>query len=233
MKNIIDEKPSQDLKGRLRFTTRFVDDIDIEDKHLLDIGCGFGWFELNLLSRKVAQVTGMELSEIDLQTIKAHITDPKTAFCVGSAINIPFGENVFNTVSAWEVIEHIPKHTEDKMFFEIHRVLKDNGVLYLSTPYKHVVSCLFDPAWYFGHRHYSLKKLVNIAKRNGFVMEKCIVKGGIWEALSILNMYLSKWLFRREPILRHFFEAKAEEEYQNDRQGIYDVFIKFKKTTHV
>ena len=42
MKNIVGETPMDPLHARLLFSTRFVSDTDIEDKTILDLGCGFG-----------------------------------------------------------------------------------------------------------------------------------------------------------------------------------------------
>lgn len=50
MKNIIDEKPQDILIGRPEYiVSDFVDKKDIENKTVLDIGCGFGWFLYNVL----------------------------------------------------------------------------------------------------------------------------------------------------------------------------------------
>ena len=47
MHNIINEPPPTELHGRLKFTTeRFVEAADITGRDVLDIGCGYGWFEL-------------------------------------------------------------------------------------------------------------------------------------------------------------------------------------------
>ena len=53
MKNILDERPSHDLSGRLLASVQFVEDIDLKDRDVLDIGCGYGWCELNFLGRGV------------------------------------------------------------------------------------------------------------------------------------------------------------------------------------
>ena len=40
MKNLIEEKPTNELHGRVKFTVGFVDDKDVKGKEILDIGCG-------------------------------------------------------------------------------------------------------------------------------------------------------------------------------------------------
>ena len=72
-------------------------------------------------------------------------------------------------MTSWEVLEHIPKDTEKKMFNEVNRVLKPGGIFYISTPYNNVISNIFDPAWWLiGHRHYSLEKVKKYAQDAGF-----------------------------------------------------------------
>jgi len=229
MKNILNEKSSINLTGRILYTTKFVDQVDFENKNILNIGCGYGWFELDALKKGVSRIVGIEISAKDLEITRNNITDERVGFAVGNATDLPFDDNRFDVVTAWEVLEHLPKEREEKMFEEVNRVLKNNGIFYLSTPFFNFLSNLFDPAWYFGHRHYSLKELTKLAESNCFKIEKYCIKGGIWEMLYVLDMYISKWILRRAPVFSKLFKKKAEEEYNNQKNDKYDLFIKFKK----
>ncbi len=230
MKNIINEIPSQsDVHGRSKYSIKFVDDIDIKDKKVLDVGCGYGWYELILKSRGAAYICGIEISDNDLSTAKKHIIDKKIEFKIGSAIDIPYPDKYFDTIVSWEVIEHIPKNTEDKMFQEIHRALKSNGVFYLSTPYKSLISMILDPAWWIlGHRHYSKKQLKKFGVDNGFELQNIKVKGAFWNLFSILTMYIFKWIFRRRFPFEAYVNKKLDIEYESNN-GYVDVFVKYKK----
>jgi ubiquinone/menaquinone biosynthesis C-methylase UbiE len=229
MKNILNQKPSLELNGRLRESVSFASDLDLQNKNVLDIGCGFGWFELNALNRGIKKITGTEISEDDLKTAKENVINEKVDFKVASALDLPFEDNSFDTVVSWEVIEHIPKNTEDKMFSEVKRVLKPNGVFYLSTPHKSFFSNIFDPAWWLiEHRHYEIDELKKFAENNGFEVLDFKIKGGFWSLFSSLNMYLSKWIFKRKPILESYFVGRENVEYGKEN-GFVDVFIKFRK----
>lgn len=231
MKNIIEEKPDTKLIARMKRTFMFMDKEDIKNKDVLDIGCGYGWFEVNALKMNVRHVTGIEITEEDLKTIRRHITSKKFTAKVGSAIDIPFSANSFDTVVAWEVIEHIPRGTEKKFFSEVQRVLKKGGVFYLSTPYSSFLSRYFDPAyWLIGHRHYSKEQLQSYFRKDKMKAEEMKVYGGKWNVLSLINMYTAKWIFRREKFLNNFFANESHKEYMNNKEGIFDIFCKYRKT---
>ncbi|HUD09784.1 MAG TPA: class I SAM-dependent methyltransferase [Patescibacteria group bacterium] len=230
MKNILNEKPSEKLTGRLEFSTKFVDNKDIQGKKVLDIGCGFGWFELSTLKKGVKEIAGVEISALDLKPAKENIKDKRAIFKIGGALKIPFKDNYFDAVVAWEVIEHIPKDTENKMFKEVKRVLKKNGIFYLSTPYDSLRSKYLDPAyWLIGHRHYSREKLIKLGKGNNFKIREIQIKGRIWSLISLLDLYIAKWIFRRQPFFEEEISRKVDEEYRMDENSFMGIFVKYEK----
>lgn len=229
MKNVLDQKPDAKLAGRLLASVNFVQDKDIEGKKVLDVGCGYGWCELNFLKRGVKKIYGIEVTESDLKTARNNISDGRAVFEVGTAIELPFADNYFDTVVCWEVIEHIQKNTEKKMFAEVGRVLKPGGTFYLSTPYDSFLSKTLDPAWWLiGHRHYSRKQLADYAAQQGFEITELQLKGRLWTLLNMDNMYIAKWIFRRKPFFQNFFDRKQGFEYRQG-QGFATIFAKFRK----
>lgn len=228
MKNIIDEKPMLKLLGRLRESMEFIDEDDINNKDVLDIGCGFGSCVMNLLSRNVKKVVGMEITDKDLETAKRYISDERAKFKLGSAIELPFENESFDTVVLWEVIEHIPKNTELQMFAEVFRVLKKGGVFYLSTPNRSALSNIFDPAWWLiGHRHYSKNDLRQFGEKNNFLISALFVRGGVMSVVMSLDMYFSKWLLGRRPLFDDWLKKKEDLEYR--KEGFVNLFGKFLK----
>ncbi|WP_461257320.1 class I SAM-dependent methyltransferase [Treponema sp. R80B11-R83G3] len=235
MKNIINEKPSIDLRGRNKFITQFVSDEDISGKSVLDIGCGYGWFELNAIKRNVGKIVGLELSEKDIETAKNNVHAKNVDFINytnnknESVTKLPFEDEQFDTVVSWEVLEHIPKKCELEWYKEIYRVLRGGGVLYISTPNRHLLSNIFDPAWYLiGHRHYSLKDLFFYGEAAGFTVEQHALRGKWWEILSINNLYISKWILRRPQLFKEYFDRKVDNEY-NQKSGFTGAFVKYRK----
>ncbi len=235
MKNILNETPDQELFGRSLYTFKFLDKNDIDNKNILDVGCGFGWFEYHLLKNKYKpkKVVGIDITSKDVLTAKDFIKHENFYFKEASIFDLALKDK-FDTVVSFEVIEHIPKNTEIEMFEKVNKLLRNKGVFYLSTPYNNFFSKLFDPAYFLiGHRHYSLDQLKNFAKKTGFKVEKFAIKGGFFDLISNLNMYIAKWIFRREKFFKSFFHKKQNYEFLEKEKGINTIFVKFRKIKNI
>jgi SAM-dependent methyltransferase len=228
MKNILKEKPNQVPISIQQNSVDFIDPSDIRNKKVLDIGCGYGWFELFAISQGAKHITGIDTDLELLATAKKFVKNKHASFLLGNATKLPFKNKTFNTVVAIEVLEHIPKRTELTMFLEINRVLKENGKLYLTTPYKSLTALLFDPAfWLIGHRHYTKKSLISYAVKTHLKPLKISVKGRWWILISSLNMYIAKWLFGRKRFWEDFFMRKGHQEHK--KNGFLDIRAQFIK----
>lgn len=229
MKNIISEKASDKVSEVGYAAVSDLDDNDLKNKVVLDVGCGYGWFENYALSKNVKKIYGMEITKEDLLTAKKSVSDKRAQFVVGSANKIPFKDNSFDTVISLEVIEHIPKNTEFIFFKEVDRVLKKGGTFYLSTPYNSFFSKLGDPAYFLiGHRHYSKNELIKFGKKVKFKPVEIYLKGSWWSLISNNNMYISKWIFRRKRFFEDFMIEKNALEYYGSN-GFLNVHVKYRK----
>jgi SAM-dependent methyltransferase len=95
---------------------------------LLDIGCGYGFF------LKMAEERGWEAVGVDL--------DPKgiaySKECLhvnallGDLKDVRFPNSSFDLVTLWNVLDHIPDPLD--LISEIHRVLKEDGYVFIRTP---------------------------------------------------------------------------------------------------
>ncbi|MHB8703198.1 MAG: class I SAM-dependent methyltransferase [Candidatus Tyrphobacter sp.] len=229
MRNILDEKPADPIEGRRSFSVGWVAKSGVRGKKILDVGCGYGWFEHHLLECGVASITGTERLEEDLLTARENIADPRAQFCVGSALELPFGDASFDAVVSWEVIEHIPKGAEAAMFREARRVLRQGGSYYISTPHSTPLCNITDPAWWLiGHRHYSIDRLQGLGRESGLEVVEAFVKGGIWAIAASLDMYISKWLLHRRQICEQLMRYKQDEEFSRE-DGFVNAFAKYRK----
>lgn len=213
MRNVLADAPTTDLHGIALRATQFVAAEDLAGKDVLDVGCGFGWFELFALAQGARAISGIEISEQDLATARRHLDSPRIHLQVGSAVSLPFADDSFDTVVCWEVLEHIPRGSEPQVFREIRRVLRPGGRLYLSTPHASLRARLLDPAWWLiRHRHYAASTLRSLAGAAGLEVESLEIRGGAWLVASILDLYVAKWIFRRPPFLAGFVNRKVDAE---------------------
>jgi len=225
MKVIRTESAFEELFGFQLFITKLINRNYLANKRILDIGCGFGWFENSAIKQKVKNIVGMDISEEELK-IAGAVNNASVNFVVGSAISLPFKNNTFDTVVSWEVIEHIPKHTEPKMFSEVYRVLKPGGFFFCSTQHANFISTILDPAWWLiGHRHYRTETLISLIESSGLKVQQYYLKGGLFSIVYTLNLYISKWIFRRDAFLKTFLYKKLTEEFISG-QGYADIILK-------
>lgn len=228
MKNLINEKPSDELHWRTLFNLNFIDEEDIKNKKILDIGCWFGWLEYNLLQKWCKNIVWIELTQDWLATAQEYIQNKNAEFKVWSAIDLPFPDQSFDTVISREVIEHIPPHTEAKMFEQAYRVLKPWWSFYLSTPFDNLTAKIFDPAWILiWHRHYDEKFLKDLWIKTWFEISKITKKWWLREIIWINNLYICKWIFRTKPFFKRFIDQKQDQEFQKD--WFTNIFIKYIK----
>jgi len=133
------EAPERDFIGHRDIVTRSLSRYHFVAPHihdvLLDVGCGRGYgFEI-LAPRSTSQV-GIDISRVFLG--EARDQCPAVSFACGIGNALPFADSSFDSVIAFEVIEHI----EDDLSFlkELKRVARQNAFIAVSTPNKLVSS---------------------------------------------------------------------------------------------
>jgi len=90
---------------------------------VLDVGCFDGYW---LSTQKAKEKYGL-----DLDIVKKY---KDVNYVYGSGLDIPFKNNKFNKVFAFDVIEHLPKNTEVKFLSELIRTTKFSGEIILTFP---------------------------------------------------------------------------------------------------
>lgn len=99
-----------------------------EETKILDLGCGVGKNAI-YLEQLDANVYGIDISSTAIKRCKELVTIPEN-FIVGSATNIPFEDCFFNFVLDIGCLHCMPTELVPDAIFQIHRVLKENGVLF-------------------------------------------------------------------------------------------------------
>lgn len=137
MKNIYSnlyksEEKRLDLSGnfRIKIILEMVNDLDLKDKNILDIGCYDGTF-LSLIKNRNNNFYGIDASDYAIKEAKKRGIKVKKFFWDDKK-NYHLKKIFFDLVVAGEFIEHI--YDTDFFLEEVSRVLKKDGFFLISTP---------------------------------------------------------------------------------------------------
>ncbi len=200
-----------------RFTGRhkFICEVsgDLTDEVILDVGCGFGWFEQWAMEIGCARIVGLDFDQ--------HLVERTTAAAPGALIFLrdakePLSDlGRFTVISAFDFVEHLASGEDVQFLRSLKNLLEPGGRLLLSVPYRSVLSNGLDPAWYFRHRHFSVEDMESMLNRAGFRSTRMAFGGGVWEQVSLIWLYIFKWVFKREMLFADFLEQERFREYAN------------------
>lgn len=163
---------------------------------ILDIGCWTGPME-HLLSKEDCLVTGLDIEDEPLKVARKNF--PKFRFFKKSITDgPPFSNEKFDKALFFMVIEHIPNNSEETALKNINKVLRRGGMLFLTTMAQNPLSILGDPAFIFGHRHYSRNKLQKLLRKAGFELREVNYNGGVFNILYTYLLYFFKHVLKRQ-----------------------------------
>lgn len=214
------------LTGRVRLCLELLREQGIKNKVIVDIGSSFGWLEKAMEQEGAKRIIGIDSDSEAIEFAKRNVKG--ATFLVADAINISLPEGYADIVILFDLIEHVPQGSELAILKQANKILKDNGVLLLSTPNSHLFSNIFDVAWYFGHRHYSKKAIVAMLKRAGFKVFIIETRGNILSSLYLSWFYITKRLLSISQPRSTFFERLDDLGYNSE--GITDIFLVAQKT---
>ena len=106
----------------------------MKGRKVLDVGCGDGVLSY-LISRDGAIVSGVDNSEIAIQYARRKTQGLGIEFRQSSAYDLPWEDKFFDAVVSSDVIEHV--EDVDRYLSEIHRVVKPEGSVVISTPIRY------------------------------------------------------------------------------------------------
>lgn len=102
---------------------------DVARQHILDLGCGPGWYSL-AMERAGATVVGLDLGAADVRAAE----QSGLAVLVGDGMRLPFPDAGFDGVFCSNLLEHVPDPM--RVIDEIARVLRPGGWAWISwTPW--------------------------------------------------------------------------------------------------
>ena len=109
-----------------------------EGKLVLDLACGTGYGSYYLALHGAKKTIGVDISEEAVGYAKDLYEVADLHFEVMDVRKLAFKDKSFDVIVAFEIIEHIRE--QEEFLKEIRRVLKDDGVLLISTPNSKVYS---------------------------------------------------------------------------------------------
>lgn len=137
---------------------------------ILEIGTGDG-FALSQLHDNFKYYYSVDISQINLSRIKKKYPD-RTYASVADIYNIPFADESFDVAIMSEVLEHLVE--PGQALTEVYRILKKNGKLVVSVPYKEKISyylCIHCNKMTPTHAHihsFNKEKLTLLFRQIGF-----------------------------------------------------------------
>ena len=154
---------------------------------LLDVGCSIGT-ELRVAQERGWKVTGIELAESSVRIARQAGFEVHAVPLIGGG----FATGAFDLITMNHVLEHVA-HTSVFMR-QAHRILADDGVLFISLPNVHAWKFYFRRgayAWTFHEDHYihfSIETLPKFLQRHKF---------------HVIEISTSRWLDFHDPLENH------------------------------
>ncbi len=105
----------------------------LEGQTILDVGSGEGHLT-RMMTKQGATVIGLECSPRQLEKAKSYPKVGTETFLSGVGEHPPFPEQSFDSVVYFNSLHHVPVELQKTALKEAVRVLKKDGLLYISEP---------------------------------------------------------------------------------------------------
>ena len=163
---------------------------------VLDAGCGWGR-DSKILSKNF-KVIGIDLSERLLDLAKAYA--PKAKFQIGNISRTFFPSESFHGIWSNDTLIHLERKDILKTLREFHRLLRKNGILYLSVKegegegWQEEEMSNYKPRFYTWFKE---DEIINYLKKTGFRIIETEVfyekkKLGLKRNLGIITCFVEK-----------------------------------------
>jgi len=174
---------------------------------MLDVGCG-GGFVSRYLVHNTSLFVGIDAEPTSLHIAKNKTVVSKVEFIRASATDLPFKDHSFDKTAMLEVLEHLPKEAQRKVCNEVDRILKEEGIIVISVPYREQITYIHCDklASLWGHLHsMDEENVTNLLPSHYALVARChlpnvelISIAGIFEHLPLrlwllLNNFLGKF----------------------------------------
>ncbi|MBU0636981.1 class I SAM-dependent methyltransferase [Patescibacteria group bacterium] len=128
-------------------------------KTVLDIACGSGYGSKMLAKAGAIKVIAIDASQSAIENAKKNFQHNNIEYKIGDATKTGLEKNTVDLIVSMETIEHLSD--VEGFLQELARVVKDDGLVIISTPNKEVSECQ-NP---FHFREYAEKEFDSILKK--------------------------------------------------------------------
>ena len=115
----------------------------VKGKVVIDIACGEGYGS-DLMAKDAAMVYGIDISEETINHASSKYKRDNLNFMCCSMENLNIQDKSVDIIVSFEAIEHVDIEIQKAFLIETKRVLKDDGILIVSSPNKAIAT---DFAW--------------------------------------------------------------------------------------
>jgi ubiquinone/menaquinone biosynthesis C-methylase UbiE len=167
---------------------------------ILDLGCGEGFVTSYILDGGL--VVGLDFSRVSLSAARQKTRLSNAEFVRADVTALPFKIASFDKIALLEVLEHLVEEKERKVCCELDRVLKREGILLVSVPYKERIAyttCVHcgksTPFW--GHlRYLDEERIISLLPSTYSLVATCHLPNIPLVTLSSIfqNLPLRAWL---------------------------------------
>ncbi len=179
----------------------------------IDLGCGFGEDVFYIARRLSGKVVGLDIDEFKLFEARRQAASQEGSsrihLCAGDVLHPPFAAGMFDGVLLTEVLEHLLNPEEALRV--CRSLLKDEGVLILSTPSLHNLDYCMNP-FFLLEKTLSLVDDRVLPPYHGLHAEREYDRKRPEPAYGIHHHFAQRRL--REMAIRHGFEVLYEGSFE-------------------
>lgn len=143
------------VKNRISTVKKWVQNADV----ILNIGAGQGYIENYEHNINFQKWLSMDISLEGLKKLKNKINNTNIGFIEANILTLPINTSTVDALICMEVIEHIDKKLEKRVFSELKRVINETGRLIITVP-------IFEPRALKCHPVGHLRKFTHLSAMN-------------------------------------------------------------------
>ena len=105
-----------------------------KDSKILESGCGIGQWLIFLMEMNYKNLYGIDYASQTIERMQKMY--PQLNYSIGNILKTDYDDGYFDAVLSWSIIDHLQIKDRQTVIHDMVRVLKDNGLLYITVPYK-------------------------------------------------------------------------------------------------